>query len=157
MRRLIPLVTMIAIVGALAAGVAASAATKAKTIKCNTTEYNPTPTKASGVVVGLLRCSKPWGNGVISASYSSTFNATTGAGTANGTFTKWLLTGTIHGHFTEKFQFTSDTDATYELATTISGGTGAFKGVKGKGPESCSTTNGGATETCKTVVAVTGL
>lgn len=74
------------------------------------------------------------------------------AGTAKGPFTKWLLNGTIHGHYSEKFQFTNDTDATYEPAITISGGTGAFKSVNGKGPERCRTTNGGATLTCTEVL-----
>jgi len=158
MRKLIPVATAIAIVSALVASVTAStAATKATTIKCKSTEYNPTPKDSSGVIIGFTSCSKPLGNGVISATYSASVNTTTGAGTAHGTFTKWLATGTVHGRYTEKIQFTSDADATYKLATTITGGTGAFKGVKGSGPESCSTTNGGATQTCKSVLAVTGL
>ena len=94
MRKLIPLATVIAIAGALAAGVAAStAATGATRITCNTTEYNHTPTKASGVVVGLTSCSKPFGNGAVSATYTSTFDPTTGAGTDTGPFTKWLGCG----------------------------------------------------------------
>ena len=158
MRKLIPLATVIAIAGALTAGVVAStAATTATKITCNTTEYNPTPTQASGVVVGFTSCSKPLGEGVVSASYSSTFNSTTGAGTAEGPFTKWLLNGTVHGRYNQTFQFTSDSDATYKSTVTVLGGTGAFKGVKGKGPESCSTTNGGATLTCTEVLELTGL
>jgi hypothetical protein len=158
MRRLIPLATVIAIAGALAGGVAAStAATKAKKITCNTTEYNPAPSQLSGVIVGFTSCSKPFGKGVVSATYSATVNMTTGAGTSHGTFTKWLLTGTAHGRYSGKFQFTSNTDATYKNAITVSGGTGAFKGVKGKGTESCSTTNGAATLTCKEVLGVIGL
>ena len=158
MRKLIPLATVIAIAGALAAGVAAStAATGATRITCTTTEYNPTPTSASGVVVGLTSCSKPFGNGAVSATYTSTFDPTTGAGTDTGPFTKWLLTGTVHGHYTGTYQFTSDTDATWQNTIAVSGGTGAFKGVKGKGHETCRTTNGGATLTCTETVEVTGL
>jgi hypothetical protein len=70
MRKLIPLATVIAIAGGLTAGVVASAATTAVKIKCDTTEYNPTPTQASGVVVGFTSCSEPLGKGVVSASLS---------------------------------------------------------------------------------------
>jgi len=151
---------VIAIVGALAAGVAAStAATTARTsrITCNWTQYNPAPADLSGVVIGFIRCSKPLGNGVISATYTATVNQTTGAGTAKGTWTKWLLAGTAHGRYSQTFQFTSNNDATYKSAITWTGGTGAYKGVKGTGSETCNTTNGGATLTCKAVDMVTGL
>jgi len=160
MRKLIPLATVIAIAGALAAGLVASAAATAATptkITCKFTEYNPTPTNPSGFVIGFIRCSQPLGSGVISASYNSTFNPTTGAGTDKGPYTKWLSAGTVHGRYTGTFQFTNSTDATWKNAITISGGTGAYKGVKGTGSESCSTTNGAATETCTTVDEVTGL
>jgi hypothetical protein len=158
MRKLIPLATVIAIAGALAAGVAAStAATAATKITCGWKSYNPTPTQASGFVIGFTRCSRPLGNGVISATYSSAFNSTTGAGTANGKWTKWLLNGTVHGLYSQTFQFTSNDDATYQSTITWTGGTGAFRGVKGTGTESCATTDGGATETCTAVDEVTGL
>jgi hypothetical protein len=158
MRRLIPHAIVIASAGALTAGVATStAAATATKVTCNTTEYNPTPTNASGVVLGFTSCSKPFGSGVVSASYTSTFNSATGAGTDSGPFTKWLLTGTVHGRFTGNYRFTSDTDATWANAITISGGTGAFKGVTSKGPEICSTTNGGASLTCTEVLELTGL
>jgi hypothetical protein len=55
-----------------------------------------------------------------------------------------------------RFQFTSATDAAYKFAITVTGGTAAFKGVNGKGTESCSTTNGGATLRCRYVVELTG-
>jgi len=158
MRKLIPLATVIAIVGALAAGVAAStAATKATKIKCTATSYNPTPTNPSGVYFLISSCSKPEGNGVESGTYTATVNTTTRAGTLKGTFTHWLLTGTDHGHYSDKFQFTSATDATSEIAITVTGGTGTFKGVKGTGTGSCSTTNAFATQTCKYVFELTGL
>jgi hypothetical protein len=111
--------------------------------------YNPTPNNLSGVYFVSDNCSAPFGNSVESGTYRATVNMTTGAGTAKGTFTHWFLTGTDHGHYSETFQFTSATDATYKIAITVTGGTGAFKGVKGKGTEGCSTTNGGATLSCK--------
>jgi hypothetical protein len=158
MRKLIPLATLIAIVGALVAGVAAStAATKATKEKCSATNYNPTPNKLSGVYFAFYRCNAPFGNTVESGTYKATVNTMTGAGTAKGTFTRWFLTGTDHGHYSETFQFTSATDATYKIAITVTGGTGPFDRVKGKGTGSCSTTNGGATLSCKIVVALTGL
>ncbi len=160
MRKLIPLATVIAIAGALAGGVAAgTAATRATPtrIKCKWTSYNPSPTQASGFVIGFIKCPQPLGHGVISATYSSTFNPTTGAGTANGKWTKWLLNGTAHGHYSQTFQFTSNTNATYQSTLVWTGGTGAYTGVKGTGTDSCTTTDGGATETCQSVDEVTGL
>ena len=158
MPKLIPLAIVIAIIGALGAGVAASSgATIGTRVTCNATEYNPTPTQASGVVLGVTNCSKPFGNGVISATYTSTFNPTTSAGTDNGPFTKWFLTGTFHGRYTGKYQFTSDTDAHWHNTITVSGGTGAFRGVKGTGSETCTSTDAGATLTCTEVLQVTGL
>ncbi len=160
MRKLIPLSTVIAIAEALAAGGAAStAAANATTTKitCKSTEYNPTPLQLSGVVVGFIKCAQPLGKGVISATYSATFDPTTGAGTATGRWTKWFLDGTVHGRYTQTFQFTCNTDATYTRRITWTGGTGAYTGVKGTASDHCSTTNGGATLTCTAAGEVTGL
>ncbi len=158
MRKLIPVASIIATVGVLATGVAVStAATKATKEKCSATNYNPTPNNLSGVDFVSAHCAAPFGNTVESGTYTSTVNMTTGAGTVKGTFTHWFLTGTDHGRFSGTFQFTSATDATYKFVITVTGGTGAFKGVKGKGTESCSTTDGGAILRCKYVVELTGL
>jgi hypothetical protein len=158
MRKLIPPTIVIAIIAALGAVAAASSgATTATRITCKSTEYNPTPAQASGFVVGFTKCSQQLGDGVISATYRSTFNPTTGAGTANGKWTKWLLNGTVHGRYDETFQFTSNTIATYKLAITWTGGSGAYSSVKGTGTEHCTTTDGGATQTCQSVADVTGL
>ena len=160
MRKLIPLATVIAIAGALAAGgIASTAAAKATTTKitCEYTAYNPTPLQLSGVVVGFIKCSQPFGKGVVSATYSATIDPTTGAGTATGRWTKWFLDGTVHGRYSETVQFTSQTDATYKQDLTVTGGTGAYEGVKGTASDNCSTTNGGATLSCTTVGEVTGL
>ncbi len=160
MRKLIPLATVITIAGAVAIGLVASTAATAATptkVTCKSTEYNPTPTNASGAVIGFIKCSQPLGDGLVSATYNSSVNSTTGAGTAKGRWTKWLLAGTVRGRYTETLQFTSNTDATYKLAITWTGGTGAYKSVKGTGSERCSTTNGGATQTCESVAELTGL
>jgi hypothetical protein len=64
---------VVAIVGALAAiASATSGGTTGTRITCRSTEYNPTLTEASGFVVGFTKCSQPLGNGLISATYSST-------------------------------------------------------------------------------------
>lgn len=158
MPRLIRFAIVIAIIGALAAVAAASSgATAATRITCRSTEYNPTPTQTSGFVLGFTNCSKPLGNGLISATYSSTFNSTTGAGTANGKWTKWLSNGTVRGRYNQRIQFTSNTNATYQLTITWTGGSGAYGGVKGTGTERCTTTDGGATQSCQSVAEVTGL
>jgi hypothetical protein len=158
MRKVIPLASVIAMVGALSAAVApSSAAATATRITCNSREYNPTPTQLSGVVFQLTNCSKPFGHGVVSASYSSTFNQATSGGTEQGRWTKWFLTGTLHGRYTGNYQFTSNTDETVKNTITVLGGTGAFTGVQGTGSESCASTNAGATFTCTEVLDLTGL
>ena len=158
MPKLIPLATVIAIIGALAAGVAASSGAMSRyEDHVQSHGVQPDPDPSIRFVLGVTNCSKLFGNGVISATYTSTFNPATSAGTDNGPFTKWLLTGTFHGRYTGKYQFTSNTDAHWHNTITVSGGTGAFRGVTGKGSESCSTTNAGATLTCTEVLEVTGL
>lgn len=158
MRKLVPLATVIALAGALGVGVAAnSGAATATRIRCKSTQYNRTPSQATGFVLGFVKCSHPLGNGVVSATYSSTVNTTTGAGTAKGNWTKWLADGTVHGRYSQTFQFTSNTNATYKSTITWTGGSGAYSGVKGTGTETCSTTDGGATQTCQSVGEVTGL
>ena len=158
MRKLIPLAIVIAIIGALGAGVAASSgATIGTRVTCNAIEYNPTPTQLSGVVFQFTRCSQPFGRGVVSASYSSTFNSTTSGGTDQGRWRKWFLAGTLDGRYTGNYQFTSNTDETVKNTIIVSGGTGAFRGVKGTGSETCTSTNAGATLNCTEVLQVTGL
>ena len=158
MRKLIPLASVIAMIGGLYAGVApSSGASTATRITCNSAEYNPTPTQLSGVVFQFTNCSEPFGHGVVSASYSSTFNPSTSGGTDQGRWRKWFLTGTVHGRYTGNYQFTSNTDETVKNTITVLGGTGAFTGVEGKGSESCTSTNAGATFTCTEVLDVTGL
>ena len=72
MRKLIPLTIVIAIAGALAAGVATSgAATTATTgSTCTATNYNPTPNNLSGVYFVSDQVPAPFGNGVESGTYT---------------------------------------------------------------------------------------
>ena len=160
MRKLITLATVVTLVATPTAGVAANSATAPTAttkITCRWTEYNPTPTNLSGFVLGLITCSQPLGRGVLSATYSATFNPTTGAGRATGKWTKWLLHGTINGRYSETFQFTTNNAATYSETDTWTGGTGAFADLRGTGTISCNTTDAGATLTCQSVAKVTGL
>lgn len=117
-------------------------------------EYNPTSTQLSGVVFQFTNCSH---SGAISATYTSTFNPTSIAGTANGPFTNGSQSAPLHGHYTGNYQFTSDSDATCETAITVFIGTDGIRGVTGKGSERCSTNNAGATLTGTEVLELTGL
>ena len=152
MRKLIPLLTVIAIVGVLAADVAGStAATKAPKITCTFKNFSQTPQQLSGFGFGYIRCPQPFGRGVQSATYSETVNATTGAATLKGTFTNWFDAGTVYGTYSLHGQFTSATAATYKGTFTTKGGTGADKGAKITGTLTCSTRDAGATSSCTSV------
>ena len=70
---------------------------------------------------------------------------------------EWLLTGTVHGRYNQTFQFTSNTNATYKSTINWTGGSGAYRSVKGTGTERCATTDGGSTQTCQSVAELTGL
>lgn len=144
----------IAIAGVLAIGVpvvgatASTAATSSgATITCTFQNYNPTPTQSSGVTFASISCPEPFGPGVQAGTYSATVNATTGAVMEEGTYTNWYAAGTTYGTFSQ----TSATATTFKGTFTDTGGTGAFKGIKGTGTLTCSTINGGATTTCTTV------
>ena len=86
-----------------------------------------------------------------SATYSGTVNAKTGAATLKGSYTNWFDAGTVYGTYSLRGQYTSATAATFKGKFTESGGTGAYKGAKGTGTLTCSTTNAGATSTCTSV------
>jgi hypothetical protein len=160
MRRKSLLAGAIAIVGVLAVGVpvvGAAASTTATSsgatkITCTFKIYNQTPTQLSGFAFGYVNCSKPFGTGVQSSTYRATVNAKTGATTNKGAYKNWFDTGTTHGTFSLRGQYTSPTAATFKGTFTITGGTGAFKATKATGTLTCSTTNAGATTTCTSVL-----
>lgn len=139
-----------------AATSSAAAKPKATKITCKSTVYYPMPTQSKGIAFADLNCPKPGaGAGVQSIKYSETISPA-GAASAKLAFKDWFDTGTTHGTASFSGQFTSATTGTVKGPVTLTGGTGAYKGVKGKGTSSCSTNDGGAIFTCTTVLALTG-
>jgi hypothetical protein len=125
-----------------AAGVVApagSAATKkTKNITCALTLFatikQPAPTAAN---FGPAKCSRPFGTGVQQDSSKTTRTSLT-AGSFTGPFKLFFDRGTIKGTFTIGFVTTLSasyqiTGVTYQGTLTITGGTAAFRRVRGTG------------------------
>lgn len=161
----IRLTLLAALVGVLAVfvvgtGTGSARATQSKSkstkLKCVTEDFNQTPGKLKGLSFGVATCSKPWGRGLEAISYTETVSST-GAVSSKGAFKNYYNTGTTHGVYSLSGKFTSATSGTLSGPVTITGGTGAFKGAKGKGKLTCKTTNGGNTSTCTAVVNQTAV
>jgi len=97
------IVGAIAVAGVLAGATASAAATSSRAepttpeITCTLKLYSQTPTKLSGFSFGFIHCSKPFGTGVQSSSYTATVNSRTGAATDQGRYTNWFDDGTVSG------------------------------------------------------------
>ena len=160
MRGKLTLLSGVIAAGVVVVGAAASTAAakpKATKISCRSTVYYPMPTQPKGLAFAYENCPKPGaGAGVQSISYNATVSST-GAVTAKLAFKRWSDTGTTHGTASLTGRFTSATTGTIKGPVTITGGTGAYKAVRGKGTTTCSTNDGGAIYTCRTLLALTGL
>jgi hypothetical protein len=99
-----------------------------------------TPPVQSGTEYGPVACGK-LGSGV----QKDTFNVPD-SGDTIANYRLYFPTGTIHGRFdlaAQEGSFGSGFTGTDYLGTmTVSGGTGAFAGAKGKGTMKCSTADG---------------
>jgi hypothetical protein len=126
----------------LAAGViapAGSAATKkSKNVTCALTLFatikQPAPTAAN---FGPARCSRPFGTGVQQDSSKTTRTSLT-AGSFTGPFKLFFDRGTIRGRFRISFVTTLSaayqiTGVTYKGTLKVTGGTAAFRRVRGTG------------------------
>jgi hypothetical protein len=96
----------------------------------------------AGHEYGALSCAKV-GAGVISESLTQD-----DAGDLTGKYTAYLSTGTIHGAYTlaqgpgQPSGTTTFFSATYTGTSTVTGGTGTYKHITGKGRWDCSTADG---------------
>jgi len=153
------IVATIAVAGVLAGATASTAATSSRAeparpeIICTLKLYNQTPTKLAGFSFGFIHCSKPFGTGVQSSTYTATVNPRTSAATDQGRYTNWFDDGTVSGTFRLTGQYTSPTGATFKGTVTAAGGTGAFTSAKGTGTLTCRTANAGATFSCTAVLS----
>ena len=105
---------------------------------------------------GLVSCPRPWGRGLHYGTSSVTPTAA-GQGTVAVNFKKYFDRGTIRGTVAGTFTATSPMNITNNGAVTITGGTGAYRRVKGRGTIACTSTDGGAHRSCTFKLRLTGV
>ena len=128
-----------------ASGAAAKPAGKAAKIRCTSTVYNVSYPQLSGLLFGVLKCSKPFGAGVQEGTSKATIVGTQLSVT--GKFKNFFDNGTNHG--TIKLSGTISSGAiTASGSVMVTGGTGAYKHMKAEGKTTCTTTDGGKTYSC---------
>ena len=142
---------------ALLPGGAATAKTaKAKQLHCAlelVAQGKPNPT---GVQFGFPRCPAPFGKGLHHSTITVTPSSPT-SGAIAGRFKNYYNTGTVRGTVAMTYSATSPENVTYTGTVTYTGGTAAFKHVKGSGRISCTTTDGGAHKSCIVDSKLTGV
>ncbi|HTX31008.1 MAG TPA: hypothetical protein VMD09_06465 [Solirubrobacteraceae bacterium] len=130
----------------------ASAATKAHAAKakhkCTLVATNQTSGKATGYDFATQKCSGPYGAGLSIITYTEALKGTTGF-TDIGGFKSYFNRGTIHGTYSLSGTLpTSGSSVTATGPIKITGGTGAFAGIKAKGTQTCTSNDGGSHYTC---------
>ena len=155
-RRAVVCAVAIATVGAVAVGAPAAGAKKQRTVSWTIhllTQSFPTAS-APGEDFGFVDCSGPFGSGVQHDTFTLT-PATATTGTAELRFKAYFDRGTVSGVWNATYEFTSATEGTFVQTVTWTGGTGAFKHVRGTG--SGTGAQSGNQGTITQTVAVTGL
>jgi hypothetical protein len=137
--------TLVLAVALVAAGPSAAAKKgKPKKFTCTLALTDVSaPTSATFEDFGAAHCSKVFGTGIQHDTGATTLTSTTTA-SSTGTFKDFFDTGTIHGTFTIRGTLTGATAVTYIGTGTITGGTGAFKHVRGTATFTGSSSDAGA-------------
>jgi len=128
-----------------AGGVAAKPSSKKTKIHCTATAYNVAYPQLSGLALGVLKCSQPFGDGVQKANNKTSVTGT--RLTVTGTFTNYFDNGTNHGSIHLSGTIGSG-EITASGSLSITGGTGAYKHVAGTGRATCTTRDAGKTFDC---------
>jgi hypothetical protein len=151
--------TMLAVSAAVAlapgSGVAAKPA-KVTRLACSLTLNAQGQPNPSGIHLGFAACPAPLGRGLHYNTYTVT-PTSPGHGTIASRFKNYYDRGTTKGTAALTFAATSPTNITYTGTVTFTGGTGAFRRIKGKGTIQCTTTDGGAHKACTVNSKVTGI
>jgi hypothetical protein len=151
--------TLLATTGAVALAVSSGAAakpTKVTKLACTlalNAQGQPNP---SGIHLGFASCSRPFGKGLHHNAYTVT-PTSPGHGTVVAKFKNYYDRGTTRGTAELTFAATSPTNITYTGTVTYTGGTAAFRHVKGSGTIVCTTTDGGAHKACTVNSRLTGI
>jgi len=144
----------------IGAGTGASAKTaKAKHISCTFQLYSQGPpqgTPPRALSFGLVACPRPLGDGLHHG--TSTVTPTgPGQGTVAVSFKKYFNRGTFKGTVAGTFAATSPTNIDYKGKVTVTGGTGAFRHIKGRGAINCTSSDGGAHRSCTVKLTLKGI
>ena len=132
--------------------IATATATEAGAVKnahvtCALALQTLAPPGASAEDFGTVNCSSVFGKGVQHDTVTVTPTSQTTA-TVTGPFKQFFDTGTIHGTVALTANATSAGVVTYRGMARISGGTGAFRHVRGSAKVECSSPDGGTHNTC---------
>jgi hypothetical protein len=148
-----------ALIAALVA-VTATAATagSAKKVKftCTVRLQTLAAPGASGEDFGTVACTPVFGKGVQHDTITVTPTSQTTA-TGTGPFKAFFDTGTIHGTTKLAAGAPSGGVVTYTGTLKFTGGTGAYKHVRGSGTSECSSPDGGTHTACTSKGTVTGI
>ncbi len=127
------------------AAVAAKSVPKKLQISCTATAYNVDYPKLSGVAFGQLNCTKPFGAGVQQAHNTTSITGSTV--TVIASFKNYFDNGTDSGKLKLSGPVAPGA-VTVKGTATVTGGTGAYKHIKGTGPITCTSTDASKTFRC---------
>jgi len=153
------LITALVSISALLAGPIAGASAKSQKVaklSCTLELFAQGMPNPSGIHFGFATCPRPFGMGVQYNSYTVTPTGP-GKGTVAGTFKNFYSRGTASGTFALTFAATNPMNLTYTGSVAYTGGTAAFRGVRGSGTIHCTTTDGGAHKACTVNSTLKGL
>jgi hypothetical protein len=116
-------------------------------VTCTLQTQTLAPPGASGEDFGTVDCPSAFGKGVQHDTLTVTPTSPTTA-TVIGPFKQFFDTGTIHGTVKLTASATSEGVVTYRGVAKLSGGTGAYRHVKGSAKVECTSPDGGTHTTC---------
>jgi hypothetical protein len=114
------------------------------------------PGASSGEDFGTVDCASVFGKGVQHDTLTVTATSPTTA-TLTGSFKQFFDTGTIHGTVKLTGSANSAGVLSYTGVAKVSGGTGAYKHVRGSARLECSSPDGGTHTTCTEKATLTHL
>ncbi len=135
-----------------AAADAAKPSAKKVQLSCTATAYNVDYPQLSGVALAQLQCGKPFGAGVQEARNTTAIVGSTV--NVSGSFKNFFDDGTNSGTVKMSGPFAAGA-ITVKGSVTTTGGTGAYRQMKGKGSVTCTTTDTGKTFHCTVKGTVT--
>jgi hypothetical protein len=147
-------VALVATLAVATATVAGADPAKTADVTCTLRLQTLAPPGASGEDFGTVDCPSAFGKGVQHDTLTVTPTSPTTA-TVTGPFKQFFDTGTIHG--TTKFtaRATAAGAVTYTGTARVSGGTGAYKHMRGSAKLQGSSTDGGTHTTSTVKVTLT--